>query len=155
MMPGMDGYAVLERLREQPHGPCPGDLRLTAMDGVENEEKGLELGRWITSQADQPGHRAGQGAHAPGLKHARDPGPRNGGWSAGGPPDEREPADQDLSVRAWPASARPATTRPACISCAPALCRAAGGHLLPNEDFRPALDSRRLKMVVKAARSTT
>ncbi len=44
MMPGMDGYAVLARLREAPATRDIPVIFITAMDAPEDERKGLELG---------------------------------------------------------------------------------------------------------------
>ena len=155
MMPGMDGYAVLERLREQPRTAHVPVIFVTAMDGVENEEKGLELGAvdYITKPINPAIVLARVRTHLE-LKHARDRLALENEWL------EREVARrmsenlliQDLSVRAL-----------ACLSEArdnetglhivrtQRYVELLAEHLLPNEDFRPALDNGRLKMVVKAA----
>jgi putative two-component system response regulator len=44
MMPGMDGYTVLQRLRDDPHTRHIPVIFVTAMDTDEDEEKGLALG---------------------------------------------------------------------------------------------------------------
>nr|MBP6801892.1 response regulator [Zoogloea sp.] len=44
MMPGMDGYAVFEALRADPRTRDIPVIFVTALDGVREEEKGLELG---------------------------------------------------------------------------------------------------------------
>ncbi|MDD5250913.1 MAG: EAL domain-containing protein [Rhodocyclaceae bacterium] len=44
MMPGMDGYAVLARLREDPATRDIPVIFVTAMDAAEDERRGLELG---------------------------------------------------------------------------------------------------------------
>jgi putative two-component system response regulator len=44
MMPGMDGYTVLQRLRENPATRDIAVVFLTAMDHVADEERGLQLG---------------------------------------------------------------------------------------------------------------
>ena len=44
MMPGMDGHAVIARLKENPATREIPVIFLTAMDSTEDEEKGLELG---------------------------------------------------------------------------------------------------------------
>ncbi|WP_294245083.1 ATP-binding protein [Propionivibrio sp.] len=44
MMPGMDGYAVLEKLRESPSGRDIPVIFVTAMESSEDEERGLLLG---------------------------------------------------------------------------------------------------------------
>jgi putative two-component system response regulator len=44
MMPEMDGYAVLERLRELPGGRDLPVIFVTAMGAAESEQRGLELG---------------------------------------------------------------------------------------------------------------
>jgi len=44
MMPGMDGYQVLQTLRSQPHTRTIPVIFVTAMDADEDEERGLSLG---------------------------------------------------------------------------------------------------------------
>jgi putative two-component system response regulator len=44
MMPGMDGYQVLQTLRSQPHTRAIPVIFVTAMDADEDEERGLSLG---------------------------------------------------------------------------------------------------------------
>ncbi len=44
MMPGMDGYEVLKRLKEKPETQEIPVIFITALDQTEDEEKGLELG---------------------------------------------------------------------------------------------------------------
>jgi putative two-component system response regulator len=44
MMPEMDGYQVLQHLREQPRTQCIPVIFVTAMDADEDEERGLSLG---------------------------------------------------------------------------------------------------------------
>lgn len=44
MMPGMDGYAVLAQLRENPTTRDIPVIFLTALSGVEDEERGMQLG---------------------------------------------------------------------------------------------------------------
>ena len=44
MMPGMDGYTVLARLRENPATDDIPVIFVTAMDTVEDEQRGLDLG---------------------------------------------------------------------------------------------------------------
>ena len=44
MMPEMDGFAVLDRLRGLPYARDIPVIFVTAMDGTEDEERGLELG---------------------------------------------------------------------------------------------------------------
>jgi putative two-component system response regulator len=44
MMPGMDGYEVIARLREQPETRDIPVIFVTAMDATQDEEKGLRLG---------------------------------------------------------------------------------------------------------------
>jgi diguanylate cyclase (GGDEF)-like protein/PAS domain S-box-containing protein len=56
MMPGMDGYAVLARLREMPATRDIPVIFVTAMDAVEDERHGLELGAadYITKPLRSP-----------------------------------------------------------------------------------------------------
>jgi putative two-component system response regulator len=44
MMPDMDGFAVLDRLRQSPRSSDIPVIFVTAMDGTEDEERGLDLG---------------------------------------------------------------------------------------------------------------
>jgi putative two-component system response regulator len=44
MMPDMDGFAVLDQLRQSPHTSDIPVIFVTAMDGTEDEERGLDLG---------------------------------------------------------------------------------------------------------------
>lgn len=44
MMPGMDGYEVIERLRQQPEGRDIPVIFVTALDTDQDEERGLTLG---------------------------------------------------------------------------------------------------------------
>ena len=63
MMPGMDGYAVFDALRADPLTHDIPVIFVTALDGIEAEERGLELGAvdYITKPL-RPEHRAGAGA---------------------------------------------------------------------------------------------
>ncbi len=66
MMPDMDGYEVLARLRADPATRAIPVIFVTAMDSAANEEQGLALGAVdYNHQADQPGHHARSGAHPP------------------------------------------------------------------------------------------
>ena len=129
--------------------PCPGDLR----DGHgwrRERREGLELGRWITSPTDQPGHRAGPGAHPPGAQaYATTAWPSESEWL------EREVARRMSEI---PADPGPQRARLACLergrdkrdwpayraqprpmsSCWRSTCSG-------NEAFRPALDNGRLQ----------
>ncbi|MEN9428354.1 MAG: hypothetical protein RLZZ220_2703, partial [Pseudomonadota bacterium] len=73
MMPGMDGYAVLEHLRAEPRTAHVPVIFVTAMNGVENEERGLELGAvdYITKPINPAVVLARVRTHLE-LKHARD-----------------------------------------------------------------------------------
>jgi putative two-component system response regulator len=155
MMPGMDGYAVLEHLRAEPRTAHVPVIFVTAMNGVENEERGLELGAvdYITKPINPAVVLARVRTHLE-LKHARDRLALENEWL------EREVARrmsenlliQELSVRAL-----------ACLSEArdnetglhivrtQTYVELLAQHLQGNEAFRPALDNGRLQMVVKAA----
>lgn len=155
MMPGMDGYAVLEHLRAEPRTAHVPVIFVTAMNGVENEERGLELGAvdYITKPINPAVVLARVRTHLE-LKHARDRLALENEWL------EQEVARrmsenlliQELSVRAL-----------ACLSEArdnetglhivrtQTYVELLAQHLQGNEAFRPALDNGRLQMVVKAA----
>ncbi|MBL8435889.1 MAG: response regulator, partial [Zoogloea sp.] len=155
MMPGMDGYAVLEHLRAEPRTAHVPVIFVTAMNGVENEERGLELGAvdYITKPINPAVVLARVRTHLE-LKHARDRLALENEWL------EQEVARrmsenlliQELSVRAL-----------ACLSEArdnetglhivrtQTYVELLAQHLLGNPAFQPALDNGRLQMVVKAA----
>jgi putative two-component system response regulator len=73
MMPGMDGYAVLEQLRADPRTREVPVLFLTALDSVEDEARGLALGAvdYLTKPLKPAIVRARVAAHLE-LKVARD-----------------------------------------------------------------------------------
>ena len=73
MMPGMDGYAVLSRLKEDAATRDIPVIFVTAMEGAEDEEKGLELGAvdYITKPIKPAILLARVKAHLT-LKQARD-----------------------------------------------------------------------------------
>lgn len=73
LMPGMDGYAVLARLRENPATRGIPVIFVTGMDSAEDEEKGLELGAvdYITKPYRAPIILARVRTRLE-LKHARD-----------------------------------------------------------------------------------
>ena len=67
MMPGMDGYEVCERLKGDPATRDIPVIFLTAKVEVEDEKKGLELGR-LRDQACQPAHCHGPGQEPSGAQ---------------------------------------------------------------------------------------
>ncbi len=73
MMPGMDGYAVLSRLREQPQTRNIPVIFVTALDDETNEEHGLRLGAvdYIAKPIKPAIVQARVAAHLE-LKQARD-----------------------------------------------------------------------------------
>jgi len=73
LMPGMDGYAVLARLRDNPATRDIPVIFVTGMDSIEDEEKGLELGAvdYITKPYRAPVVLARVRNHLE-LKRARD-----------------------------------------------------------------------------------
>src|SRR5829696_5620485 len=56
MMPGMDGYEVLRRLRADPRTSAIPVIFLTALSSAEDEEKGLKLGAvdYVTKPISAP-----------------------------------------------------------------------------------------------------
>lgn len=155
MMPGLDGHAVLERLRVLPETRDIPVIFVTAMDGAEDEERGLALGAvdYITKPI-VPAIVLARVRTQLELKAARDRLACQNDWL------EREVARRmsenrlirDLSIRAL-----------ACL--AEARDNETGHHILrtqayveilaralaENDRFRPALEGPRLSMVVKAA----
>lgn len=136
MMPGMDGYEVLRRLRADELTRNVPVIFITAMNATADEERGLELGAvdYITKPINPPIVLARVHTHLE-LKSARDRLANENEWL------EHEVARrmsenlliQDLSVRTQ--------------NYVELLAR----HLAPHPRFAAALDGVRLSMVVKAA----
>ena len=155
MMPEMDGYEVLRRLRDNPETRDIPVIFITALNSTEDEEKGLALGAvdYITKPFSPPIVLARVRTQLE-LKEARDRLAQENDWL------EREVAHrmsenlliQDLGVRAL-----------ACLG--EARDNETGHHIVrtqtyvellaqqlkDNERFSAALDGRQLGMIVKAA----
>lgn len=155
MMPEMDGYEVLHRLRGNPSTKDIPVIFVTAMDSAENEEHGLALGAvdYITKPINPAITLARVRTHLE-LKQARDRLAGENEWL------ELEVARrmrenlliQDLSVRALAClgEARDNETGQHIVrtqSYVDVLAR----HLVSHERFSAALAGPRLGMVVKAA----
>ncbi|WP_041040151.1 response regulator [Paramagnetospirillum magnetotacticum] len=155
MMPGMDGYAVLERLRSDPETHDIPVIFITAMNATEDEERGFALGAvdYITKPIVPAIVLARVRTHLE-LKRARDRLASQNDWL------EQEVARrmsenlliQDLSVRALAclAEARDNETGHHIIrtqAYVDLLARSLANH----ERFHQALVGPRLGMVVKAA----
>ena len=155
MMPGMDGYEVLRRLREDPSTVDIPVIFVTAMDGNENEEHGLSMGAvdYITKPVVPAIVLARVHAQLE-LKAARDRLARDNQWLEN-EVNRRMRENlliQDLSVRAL-----------ACV--AEARDNETGNHIVrtqtyvnllaqqlqSNPRFAGALAPERLSMIVKAA----
>lgn len=155
MMPGMDGYEVLRRLRAEKDTRDIPVIFVTAMDSTESEEQGLELGAvdYITKPVKPAIVLARVRTHLE-LKHARDRLANQNEWL------EREVARrmsenlliQDLSMRALAclAEARDTDTGHHILRTQ-AYVEILARHLEHHERFRAALCDGRLEMVVKAA----
>jgi putative two-component system response regulator len=155
MMPGMDGYAVLERLRADPATRNIPVIFVTAMHGVESEEHGLELGAvdYITKPINPAIVLARVRTHLE-LKQARDRLALENEWLEGEVTRRMREnlLIQDLSVRAL-----------ACLS--EARDNETGLHIVRTQTyvellarrlaehprFCEALAGDRLGMIVKAA----
>ncbi len=155
MMPDMDGYAVMERLRADPVTRNIPVIFVTAMHGVESEEHGLELGAvdYITKPINPAIVLARVRTHLE-LKQARDRLSVENQWLEGEVARRMREnlLIQDLSVRAL-----------ACLS--EARDNETGLHIVrtqtyvellarrlaDHERFRDALAGDRLGMIVKAA----
>ena len=155
MMPEMDGYVVMQRLRADPATADIPVIFVTAMHDAESEERGLELGAvdYITKPINPAIVLARVRTHLE-LKQARDRLARENEWL------ESEVARrmsenlliQDLSVRAL-----------ACVSEArdnetglhivrtQTYVELLARHLESHDRFRDALAGENLGMIVKAA----
>jgi len=155
MMPGMDGYDVLRRLRDDPATAAIPVIFITALDGSENEEFGLSLGAvdYISKPIIPPIVLARVRTHLE-LKQARDRLADQNDWL------EQEVSRrlrdnlliQDLSVRALAclAEARDNETGHHILRTQAYVERLAD-HLADHPRFAAALAGARLTMTVKAA----
>ena len=155
MMPGMDGYEVLHRLRADVATRGIPVIFITAMAAAEDEERGLQLGAvdYITKPFSPAVVLARVRTHLE-LKDARDRLARENDWL------EHEVARrmrenllvQELSVRALAclAEARDNETGNHIVRTQ-LYVEVLARHLAEHADFRAALAGARLAMVVKAA----
>jgi putative two-component system response regulator len=155
MMPGMDGYEVLRRLRADAATRGIPVIFITAMDSAENEEQGLALGAvdYITKPFSPPVVLARVRTQLE-LKQARDRLSTQNEWL------EREVERrmrenvliQDLSVRALAslAEARDSETGNHILRTQ-AYVELLARHLADRDGYREALAGDRLALVVKAA----
>ena len=155
MMPGMDGYEVLQRLHAEKETRDIAVIFVTAMDSAESEERGLELGAvdYITKPIKPAIVLARVRAHLE-LKHARDRLANQNEWL------EREVARrmrenlliQDLSMRALASLAEARDTDTGHhILRTQAYVDTLAHHLQHHERFADALAEGRLERLVKAA----
>lgn len=155
MMPGLDGYEVMRRLREDPTTQDIPVIFVTAMGATEDEERGLALGAvdYISKPINPPLVLARVRTHLE-LKHARDRLARQNDWLEG--EVERRIREnvlvRDVTIQAM-----------ACLS--EARDNETGDHILRTQAyvgilarrlaahprFAAALGGKRLDMVVKAA----
>ena len=155
MMPEMDGYEVLERLRADPTTRNIPVIFVTAMDGAEDEERGLKLGAvdYITKPIKPAVVLARVATHLE-LKRARD-------WLA----DQNSYLEaeverrihhnqviQDISIRALAdlAETRDSETGNH-IRRTQAYVEVLASHLKPHPRFSPFLDDAMIRLVTKSA----
>ncbi len=155
MMPDLDGHEVLRRLRASPATRDIPVIFVTAVNGSENEERGLALGAvdYITKPINPAIVLARVHTHLE-LKQARDRLAEEKEWL------EREVARrmrenvlvQDLGVRALAclAEARDDETGGHIVRTQ-TYVEILGKHLADHDRFRQALAGPRLGMIVKAA----
>jgi putative two-component system response regulator len=155
MMPGMDGYEVITRLRDNPETSDIPVIFVTAMDASEDEEKGLHLGAvdYITKPINPAIVLARVRTHLE-LKQARDRLAADNQWL------EAEVARrmrenlliQDLNVRALACvgEARDNETG-AHIVRTQTYVELLARHLREHPRFAEALAGRNLDLIVKAA----
>ncbi len=155
MMPGLDGYAVLERLRADPETALVPVIFVTALDAVEDEERGLALGAvdYITKPVRAAIVRARVRTQLH-LKRARDAlALRNDVLEAEVVRRVREgQIAQDVSIRALASLAEardPETGNHIRRTQAYVECLAV--RLADHARFREALSPRAVRMIVKAA----
>jgi putative two-component system response regulator len=155
MMPGIDGYEVLRRLRAEAQTADIPVIFVTAMDSTEDEKHGLDLGAvdYITKPINPAIVQARVKTHLE-LKQARDRLARDNEWlEAEVMRRMRETLlIQDLSVRAMAClgEARDNETGQHIVRTQTYVDLLAR-HLRNNPRFSPALEGKRLNMVVKAA----
>ncbi|NMG28727.1 response regulator [Aromatoleum evansii] len=155
MMPGLDGYEVLGRLREDPATRDIPVIFVTAMDAAENEERGLKLGAvdYIVKPFSPAIVLARVATHLE-LKRARDRLSAQNNWL------EREISRrmaenlliQDLGIRALAclAEARDNETGLHIIRTQ-SYVETLGRHLGNHPRFAEALAGTQLELIVKAA----
>ena len=155
MMPGMDGYEVLRRLREDSSTADIPVIFVTAMDGNENEEHGLSMGAvdYITKPV-VPAVVLARVHTQLELKAARDRLARDNQWLEN-EVNRRMRENlliQDLSVRALAcvAEARDNETGNHIVRTQ-TYVELLARHLQANPRFAPVLTPERLAMIVKAA----
>ncbi|WP_295436376.1 HD domain-containing phosphohydrolase [uncultured Thiodictyon sp.] len=155
MMPGLDGYAVLERLRGDPVTALVPVIFVTALDAVQDEERGFALGAvdYITKPVRAAIVRARVRTHLL-LKHARDAlALRNDALEAEVARRVREgQIAQDVSIRALASLAEtrdPETGNHLRRTQAYVQCLAQ--RLTDHPRFRTALSPRGVRMIVQAA----
>ncbi|AUB81430.1 HD-GYP domain-containing protein [Candidatus Thiodictyon syntrophicum] len=155
MMPGLDGFAVLERLRGDPVTAEVPVIFVTALDAVQDEERGLALGAvdYITKPVRAAIVRARVRTHLL-LKHARDAlALRNDALEAEVARRVREgQIAQDVSIRALASLAEtrdPETGNHLRRTQAYVQCLAQ--RLKDHPRFRTALSPRGVRMIVQAA----
>lgn len=155
MMPEMNGYEVLQRLREEPDSRHIPVIFITAMSAAEDEERGLKLGAvdYITKPFN-PAIVLARVLTQLELKAARDRLSQQNDWL------EREVARrmrenlliQDLSVRALACLAEARDNETGLhIVRTQLYVELLAQHLATHDRFRDALAGPRLQMVVKAA----
>lgn len=155
MMPGMDGYEVLRRLRADVATRGIPVIFITAMAAAEDEERGLQLGAvdYITKPFSPAVVLARVRTHLE-LKDARDRLARENDWLEHevGRRMRENLLVQELSVRALAclAEARDNETGNHIVRTQ-LYVEVLARHLAEHADFRAALAGARLAMVVKAA----
>ena len=155
MMPGMDGYEVIRRLREDPVTHDIPVIFITAMTATEDEERGLELGAvdYITKPFNPAIVLARVRAQLE-LKEARDRLARQNEWleSEVNRRMRENLLIQELAVRALAClgEARDNETGHHIVRTQ-TYVELLAKHLITNERFSPALEGRKLNMIVKAA----
>ena len=155
MMPEMDGYEVIRRLRDDPQTRDIPIIFITAMSGSDDETHGLELG--AVDYISKPFHPAIVLARVRThleLKQARDRLARENEWLDA--EVQRRLREnlliQDLNVKALACLAEVRDNETGHhITRTQHYVRVLGMHLLPNPRFSAALQARRLDMIVKAA----
>jgi putative two-component system response regulator len=155
MMPQLDGYAVLERLRADPRTKAIPVIFVTALDGAEDEERGLALGAvdYIAKPLRAAIVRARVRTHLL-LKHTRDAlAVRNVVLEAEVARRVREcQIVQDLSIRALASLAETRDKETGHhIQRTQAYVELLARGLASHPRFRAALGPDELQVIVKAA----